>query len=101
MRSSALKNRLLALEKKSGAQDVLLHFADGSTRAVRLRDPVAALIASWRRQWARCVGQPQPVNENDAVLDLIASADSVLGSDPFMLLLHEESVKTRSKEITQ
>ena len=49
--------RLLALERKSDVRDVTLTFKDGSTRRVRIRDPLAVLCDVWSKRHANIVGQ--------------------------------------------
>lgn len=106
MQFNSLKTRLLALERKSSAQDIVLIFGDGSTRGVRVRDPLGLVVASFSRIHARATGEPWPTSANDAVLDLMAAAIDVAdGSDPFLSLGQECARKAAEmnpkNEVTQ
>jgi hypothetical protein len=89
MRFNSMKTRLLALEQKSGTRNFVLCFA-GSTRSVHVRDPLGVLLDAFRRESARCESEPQPVSTNDELLDLMGSADGLVGEpDPLVILLQE------------
>jgi hypothetical protein len=100
-----LRNRTEALEKKSGARDTVLHFADGSTRAIRMRDPLAVLLAIWNRvHWQIGPSEgapsegPMPTSQYDGTIDLLARADGMEGNDSFLELLQGEATKTKRGE---
>jgi hypothetical protein len=100
MRFNGLNARLAALEHRTGTQEVELRFADGSTRAVRVADPLGSLLAAFRRTHARSTGAPAPVSTHDELLDLAAAATGVTDdSDPLLALLQEEA--TKGKEVKQ
>jgi hypothetical protein len=68
MTTHDLENRVLKLEGKSKAADVLLTFADGSTRAIHVPDAVALLINAMHRRSDELEGRATEPNE---ILDLL------------------------------
>ena len=114
--SGTLKNRIANLEKKSSSCDAVLVFGDGSTRAVRIRDPLGILVAGMHRAaWhgppvppsdAPAPGLsppdsdrgPRPVSPHDEILDLMANAREIQPNDPFLILILETAQQGERKE---
>lgn len=74
MTTHDLENRVLKLEATSKAADVLLSFADGSTRAIHVSDAVDLLIDAMGRRNCELEGRPVEPNE---ILDLLEKCTSV------------------------
>jgi hypothetical protein len=97
MRFDRIKKRLDALERKSSISDAVLTFADGSTRAVRLKCPLgifcdACALQSWKAgppEWRKeeLANEPMPVSEYDTAIQLFARAVSVKSDDRFLQLV--------------
>jgi len=85
--SSNLENRVLRLERKSSARNVLLTFADGSSRAIRVRDPLSLVLASWTRRHCEITGAADPASRYDAALALFDHAERVEGDQPIFDLV--------------
>ena len=84
---SRLKLRLLRIEQKSHVRDVVLSFTDGSTRAVRVRDPLSLVLASWTRRHCEITGAAAPASRYDAALALFDHAERVEGDQPIFDLV--------------
>ena len=88
MKIADLRHRVSKLERGS-INDTLLRFADGSTLAVRVGDPLALTLAAMRRQHARDMGCEIPETRHRRTLDLLQRAESVdCGSEPLIGLAH-------------
>ncbi|HUZ47312.1 MAG TPA: hypothetical protein VMW54_11810 [Terriglobia bacterium] len=77
----------MKIEQKSVARDVVLRFDDGSTRAVRVRDPLSVVLASWSRRHSETTGKPAPESKYDAALDLFDAAETVESDQPIFDLV--------------
>jgi hypothetical protein len=100
MRFDSLENRVTNLERKSGSQDGLLRFADGSSRAVRIRNPLAVLCAciariSWRigpPEGVDCIeGAQMSVSRYDDEINLLGGAESIETGDSLLQLVQESA----------
>jgi hypothetical protein len=117
MRSN-LKNRVRKLESKSGASDAVLWFADGSTRSVRIADPLSVLIAAMDRI-SRRIGTPEGMEDDaedepetpskyDGIVNLLGRAPRIESDDVLMQTVHgaaryaleEESANSKSLKNT-
>jgi len=85
MKWRELFHRLTILESKSIATDAWLHFADGSTRAIRIQDPLKLLLDAFRREHARASGEDDPEIQYAQQLDLLGGAESVEGENLIQL----------------
>jgi hypothetical protein len=83
-----LKARLGRLEERIGGSNVVLRFPNGSSRAMRLRDPLGCLLAAFRARSARIEGEACEENET---LALIGLAESIEPNDALLLLLHDSA----------
>jgi hypothetical protein len=110
MPSDNLKRRLDALERKSQVSDAVLTFADGSTRSVRLKDPLGIFCAACDLQsWkagppegleADAERRPRPVSPFDFALDLFSRAVKVESEDRprFLQLVLQMCQEARARE---
>lgn len=87
MRFESMKRRLSKLEKRSGVRDVLLSFPDGSSRCLKIRDPLSCLLTSWEKEAAELEGRPSEPSKYDPVLHLFQNATAVEGGPLFELIL--------------
>jgi hypothetical protein len=76
---------LVRLEAKSTARDAVLHFADGSTRAIRLSDPLQLLLDGWRWEHDRLSGKPEPESRHADMLRLLGGGTSIESEDNLIL----------------
>ena len=76
-RINSLNKRLGALEAKASTGHILLHFADGSTRSIRLKNPLQCFIAAANRVSCRCEGAPMPTSPHDELIELLGRATKV------------------------
>ena len=96
MRFDTIRRRVQALELKRGVADATLHFADGSSRAVQLRDALGALCQCWTMMHAKLVGEPAPpASPYDEAVALFGAAESIEADprDNLPNLLHQEARK--------
>jgi hypothetical protein len=93
MRIRDLTNRILQLEKRTGTGTFILRFPDGSSRALSIRDPLALLLACFRRQHAKLAGRPCPTSIYDNTLALMANAERIDKNDVFIELICQEAHK--------
>jgi hypothetical protein len=73
---NSLEKRIAALEARTGADPVILHFADGSQRTIRgsYKHWAALNEASTDRHAAQGAGHPTPTNSLQGELDAIRDA---------------------------
>jgi len=109
MRYEALKRRLESLEKSSPSGTAILAFADGSTRSIKIADPLAILIQAMTRighatgapegreddpEMIEWLTKPLPASKYDHAIELLGRATSIeAGEDNFMALVWEEAVQ--------
>ena len=79
-----MKRRLRKLQDKSGARDAVLMFRDGSVRAIRPRDPLGLVLASFRRRHSEIEGGPMPESRYDEHLNLLGKCTSVDSEAPLI-----------------
>jgi hypothetical protein len=94
-----LKSRLTVLESKSTSGFAVLKFADGSTRSVRIDDPLE-LICEAMRLASFHLGQPEgceddapipkpaPPEKLAAIMELVGAAESVACENNLINLAH-------------
>jgi hypothetical protein len=99
MRYDSLRRRIKSLERKNPVADGILVFPDGSTRAIRLADPLAVMcdamaLSSWAGPGV-CEGDsvpirtawqlgPRPVSKHDSTIALLARATAVKSENRFL-----------------
>lgn len=94
------KNRLFRMEWKRGSHDIILHFGDGSTKGVHVRDECALWSAAATRiSWAigppegredhRDEGGARPVSKFDREIELFGRAERCESDDPFLQSVFE------------
>jgi hypothetical protein len=100
MRYDSLRRRIKSLERESPIADGVLVFSDGSTRAIRIADPLAVMcdamtLSSWagpglcegdsqipqQTEWQK---GPRPVSKHDNTIALLARASSVESENRFL-----------------
>lgn len=103
MRFDSMRRRIASLESTSPIADGVLSFPDGSTRAIRIGDPLAVLchamaLGSWagpgicegseqipkQTEWQK---GPRPVSTSDSTIALLARASSIETKDRFLKLV--------------
>jgi hypothetical protein len=97
IRFDAIKKRLAKLERSNPSSDAVLTFADGSTRAVRLKDPLGIFCAAMSLQSWKAgppegrpnadAERPRPVSQYDLAMSLFARAVKVESEDRFLQLV--------------
>lgn len=70
------------MEEKSPRSNALLHFPDGSTRGITVRDLLGLTLASMDRASARCEGQSVPKSKFDPILNLLATCSEIESNEP-------------------
>lgn len=98
---SDLKNRIRDLEVRIGAKDATLVFSDGSTRAIRVRDPLAVLLAAMTRIHRQSTGQVADASPFNPTIDLMGAAESIQTSDSFLQMVHSMAKEAVTKEKSQ
>ena len=83
---SSLRKRVLNLERQSSAGNATLRFADGTTRAIVIRDPLGLVLARFRRIHARDEGLSCPESPFDAQIELLDRAESIESVEPLLTL---------------
>lgn len=100
MRYDPLRRRIKSIERASPIADCVLSFPDGSTRAIRIGDPLGVMcdamaLASWagpgvfegdsqipqRDAWH---DGPRPVSKHDETIKLLARARSIESENRFL-----------------
>ena|ERR1700676_3443249 len=116
MRFDSLRRRIKSMERASPIADGVLVFPDGSTRAIRIADPLGVMcdamsLCSWagegiyegdsqiphRTEWQ--LG-PRPVSKHDATIALLALASSIETEDRFLLTVQgmcEQAIEVEKK----
>ena len=84
-----ISRRVAGLEKTSRATEGVLSFADGSTRAIHVRDVLDLTLAAFRREHARLEALPPEPGRYDATLDLLGNAKSVESTEPLVRMIFE------------
>ena len=104
MRFDSMRRRIASLESTSPIADGVLSFPDGSTRAIRIGDPLAVLchamaLGSWagtgiqhdedagNEKWKAFKEGPRPVSTSDSMIALLARASSIETKDRFLKLV--------------
>lgn len=103
MTFDSLQRRIRCLESNSPAANAILHFEDGSTRAIRVRDPLGLYcdcvnLTGWKA--TPSATGPEPVGEYDAVMRLFAAAASIESKEVFLRNIFElarESVEAQKQ----
>jgi hypothetical protein len=98
MRSRSVKRRLEHLEKEHRTADGVLHFADGSSRAVKIsrRNHLSIFLDAMRFSWFRLPPGPgapvgpkaKPTIKYEVAVRLIGGAERVETDDRFLRLTH-------------
>jgi hypothetical protein len=95
--NSSIEKRVARLEGRAGVCDAVLHFADGSTRAVTVRNALALFCAACARA-SYYLGPPEksprskdfdfpaprPASPYDNLIDLFGTAERVESTDNFL-----------------
>jgi hypothetical protein len=113
VRFDKLRKRVSRLETKSSISSVTLHFPDGSSRALQMRDPLqvwcdAMRLASWaigppcgmsdgaevcdidpEKPFYRIQGAARPQSRHDDLISLLGTVETVDCEDSLVLLVHE------------
>ena len=108
MRSDSMKRRLNALEQANRSSDGTLHFADGSTRSVkvsrknRLRLFLDAMDLAWLHlppgPGAPSTVKAKPTLKHESAVRLIGSAERVETDDQFLRLTQAVCAEALQKE---
>jgi len=103
MTFDSLRRRIRCLESESATADAVLTFPDGSTRAIRVRDPLELYcncvnLTAWKA--TPSATGPEPVGEYDQVMRLFAAAASIESREIFLRNIFElakEAVETQKQ----
>jgi len=116
MRYDSLRRRIKSIERASPIADGVLVFPDGSTRAIRVGDPLGVMcdamaLCSWagdgicegdetiphRTEWQQ---GPRPVSRHDGTIKLLGAAVDIETEDRFLITVQgmcEQAVETEAK----
>jgi hypothetical protein len=104
------KTRVSKLESKKGVKNVILRFSDGSTRSVRILDPLGVLLAaveriSWQdspeenEDWRN--GEVRIPGRYDDMIDLLGCAEGIECDDVFLKVVHGATTQAIEVERNQ
>lgn len=106
-----LETRLRAVEEDRSTSDALLRFDDGSTRAVRVKDPLSLLLDAMRER-SRQLGPPEgseddprpenpPLTRHAEAIKLIGRAERIESDDPLLNLVFESAKGVHDANVTE
>jgi hypothetical protein len=95
MKLTTMLQRLRRAEAGANRERVTVRLKNGAETTIRIRDPLALLLESFRRQHLKLEGEPVPSNKFDAPINLLGGCASVDSTDNLILLTVEECQKTK------
>ena len=90
-----LDSKVRRLEESLGPRDALLHFKDGSTRAILVRDSLGLFCSAMDLMWWQMHGRfetppcdpPKIAEKRRALIALISKAEEIEGDDKLFRLI--------------